>query len=417
MMPKALEGLRVLEYAQFVSGPYCGKLLADMGAEVIKIESPEVGDESRRRGPYPNDVPSQDASGLFLYLNTSKFGVTLDPSKLTGRRIFERIVAQADILIENNPVGVMADLGLDYERLKCLNPRLVMSSITPFGQSGPHARWKAYYLNTFHAGGEGYTLPGGIGWQMYPERPPLKAGGFIGEYNCGVAAALAIVGGAYGCMRGGGGQYIEIAEQEVLASLMRTDLGKYNDGWVESRATRSVPVGGFIHCKDGFVQLIPLWKHMWTALVAAMGNPDWAKEARFQHERLMAGWQGVTMVSDDILKDREEANELVEQWAMQYTSEEIYMMVQRHGCIAAPVCSAADMFESRQLQSREFISEVEHPKTGSLRYLGAPYRFWETPWRISRPAPMLGQHNEDVYCGRLGYSRQELVQLRRAGIC
>ncbi len=176
MMPKALEGLRVLEYAEFVSGPYCGKLLADMGAEVIKIEPPDLGDESRRRGPFPNDVPDPDASGLFLYLNTSKLGVTLDPSKLTGRRIFEKLVEQADILVENNQVGLMSKLGLDFDSLKKLNQRLVMASITPFGQSGPYSQWKSYYLNTFHAGGEGYTLPGGIGWQMYPERPPLKAG-------------------------------------------------------------------------------------------------------------------------------------------------------------------------------------------------------------------------------------------------
>ncbi|MDO8490558.1 MAG: CoA transferase [Dehalococcoidia bacterium] len=416
MPPKALQGLRVLEFAEFVSGPYCAKLMADLGAEVIKIEPPDLGDESRRRGPFPNDLPDQDASGLFLYLNTGKLGVTLDPSKLTGRRIFEKLVAQADILIENNPVGVMSKLGLGFDSLKTINPKLIMASITPFGQSGPYAHWKSYYLNTFHAGGEGYTLPGGIGWQMYPERPPLKAGGFIGEYNCGVAAATAIVGAAFGCLMCEAGQYIEISEQEVLASLMRTDLGKYNDGWVESRATRSVPIGGFIHCKDGFVQLIPLWKHMWTALVAAMGNPEWAGEARFQHERLMAGWQGVTRVSDDILRDREEANERIEQWAMQYNSEEIYTVVQRHGCIAAPVCSVADLFSSKQLQAREFIPEVEHPEAGCLKYLGAPYKFSETPWRIDKPAPLLGRHNEEVYCNRLGYSRQELVQMRRAGI-
>ncbi|MCK4242122.1 MAG: CoA transferase, partial [Dehalococcoidia bacterium] len=159
MAEKALAGVKVLEFASFVSGPYCVKLLADLGAEVAKIEKPGVGDEARRRGPFPNDIPHPERSGLFLYLNTNKLGITLDVNSQTGKRIFKQLVEWADILVEDNPPKVMEELGFDYETLKTINPQLVMTSLTPFGQSGPYRDYKAYGLNISHGSGSGYLTP------------------------------------------------------------------------------------------------------------------------------------------------------------------------------------------------------------------------------------------------------------------
>ena len=153
MTDGALQGVRLLEYGQLVSAPYCAKLLADLGAECIKIEEPPVGDPARRRGPFPDDIPHPEKSGLFLYVNTNKLGVTLDPRTPTGRLIFQRLAQEADVLIEDRPPGEMERLGLGYAALSALNPALIVTSITPFGQTGPYKDYKTYHLNLYHASG------------------------------------------------------------------------------------------------------------------------------------------------------------------------------------------------------------------------------------------------------------------------
>ena len=159
MSEKALVGIRVLEYAKLVAGPYCGKLLADLGAEVIKIEEPGEGDDSRRRGPFLNDIPHPEHSALFLYLNTNKLGITLNLESETGIAIFKSLVKDVDILIEDKSPKTIKDMGLQFEILEKINPRLVMTSITPFGQTGPYAEYKAFDLNVSHSGVLGYLPP------------------------------------------------------------------------------------------------------------------------------------------------------------------------------------------------------------------------------------------------------------------
>ncbi len=162
---EALSGLRVLDYSQFISGAYCAKLMVNFGAEVIKVEPPE-GDEARRHAPFFKDIPDKELSGLFVYLNTNKRGITLNVETERGKDIFRRLVQHADILIENNPPGWMKAYGLDYDSLKRENPGLIMTSITPFGQDGPYSGYKSYPMNTYHAGGEGYCFPGVWGFSL-----------------------------------------------------------------------------------------------------------------------------------------------------------------------------------------------------------------------------------------------------------
>ncbi|MBN1613068.1 MAG: CoA transferase, partial [Deltaproteobacteria bacterium] len=188
MAEKALKGVKVLEFAGFVTGPYCTKLLADLGAGVIKIERPGLGDPARNRGPFPDDQPHPERSGLFLYLNTNKSGVTLDTGSPTGRRLFLEMIRRADILVEDHPPGAMETMGLGYDELEEVNPGLIMTSITPFGQTGPYRDYRAYGLNVAHASGSGYLTPvsppeGDLG--------PVKAGGFFDEYCNGLSAAAA----------------------------------------------------------------------------------------------------------------------------------------------------------------------------------------------------------------------------------
>lgn len=400
---KALAGARVLEYCQLVAGPYCTKLLADLGAEVIKVEKPGVGDESRKRAPFLNDSPHPERSGLFLYLNTNKLGITLNIESPTGKKIFVELAKESDVLVEDTPPQTMNKLGLDYQSLKAINPKLIMTSITPFGQTGPYSSYKAYHLNTFHSGGEGYLTPAWMG-TGYLHRPPLNKGKYVGEYESGISAAVATLGALYRQRLSGLGQSIDVSKQQALIALNPRELACYpNEGWLASRATRTLRFGGIIPCKDGYMELDLYEEHEWQGLVSLMGNPEWTKDERFK-DRLSRAKHG------------HELNQLVGEWMKHHSKEEIYHKGQALGCPVAPYNTTKEVLDSEQMGARGFFVEIEHPETGKSKCPSAPYKFSKTPWKAGRPAPFLGQHNEEVYCQRLGYSKQELIQLREAGV-
>ena len=403
MSDTALEGVSVLEYANFVAGPYCARLLADLGAEVIKVEAPASGDQSRRRGPYPQDRPHPETSGLFLYLNANKLGVTLDLSTNSGQRIFKEMVSRADVLIEDNPPQSLQKLGLDYPQLKETNPRLVMTSITPFGQSGPYRDYKAYYLNSYHASLVGYLTPEVLTEQEL-EREPLKVGGFLGEYGVGVSAALATTAALYYQWFSGEGQHIDISKQEALLNFFGVDAARFAN-WQEhpSRLRQLKGLGGMLTCRDGHALVAFNEEHQWQALVRIMGNPEWALDKKYLEQAPRA-------------EDDEEIMQRIVQWAQQYDKNEIYHRGQSEGCPIGPVWSTQEVFHSAQAGARDYFMEIEHPCAGRQFYPSSLFRLSQTPSRVRRPAPLLGQHNEEVYCQRLGYSRQELTRMTQAGI-
>ena len=199
MSEQALSHLKVVELCNLVSGPYCTKLMADLGAEVVKIEPPRIGDEARTKGPFIEDTVNPELSGLFLHLNSSKLGITLDVTTATGRKILEKLLVQADIFVEDTPPGIAEGQGLTYEYVEALNPCLVMTSITPFGKTGPYRDYKAYELNSHHAGGEGFLLPI---HSIEPDREPVKAGGIVGDSICGLTACLATLTAAINVILG-----------------------------------------------------------------------------------------------------------------------------------------------------------------------------------------------------------------------
>lgn len=403
MTGKALPGVKVLELAKLVAGPYCAKLLADLGAEVVKIEKPLVGDEARRRGPFLRDVPHPERSGLFLYLNTNKLGITLNIETETGRQIFKRLADWADIVIEDNTPGVMESLGLDYNNLRATNPRLIMASITPFGQTGPYRNYKAYPLNTFHAGGEPSMM---LYMSSSPDRAPVKGPRFIGEYDCGLSAATAILLGLYARGVIGSGQYIDISKQESAIALERLENVFYANRkkretreMMESAARGAGMVGGLMKCKNGYVVLAAMQENQWQGLVDLMGKPAWAEEERFRGELNRS-------------LNAREATSLVQQWMQDRTVEEVFRGGQARGVPIGAINSPQDLANSPQLRFRGFFVEIDHTETGKIEYPGAPYHFSETPWAVERPAPLLGQHNEEVYCRLLGYTRQDMVKMR-----
>ncbi len=400
MPDKALSHLKVLELCNLVSGPYCTKLLADLGAEVIKIEQPGIGDKARQRGPFPSDIPHPERSGLFLYLNTNKSSITLDIGTSKGKDILRQLIKQADILVEDNPPRVMKELGLTYRELKKVNPRLVMTSITPFGQTGPYCDYKAHEMNLYHAGGEGYLLP-----TQSPNltREPVKAGGLVGDCVCGLSSAIATLAATYNMRETGVGQHIDVSKQDVLMTMVLLEIAMYvNNGIVRDRLHRLILTPIPIECQDGYIMISVLSDREWRDLVKLMGNPQWAQDERFDK------WLNRHLYADEI-------NPRIREWAKTQKKEELFHKLQANAISGVPVNTSEDLVKSPQLECRGFFAEVNHPSAGKLKYPTAPYKFSKTPSRIER-APLLGEHNEAIYCGQLGYSKEELVKLKESGI-
>ncbi len=399
----ALSDLRVVEFGEMVAAPFCAKLLADLGAEVIKVERPERGDVARRYGPFKGDAPHPERSGLFLYLNTNKLGVTLSPAADHGADILKQILAESDVLVESNSPGVMKRLGLDYASLNRINPRLVVTSITPFGQTGPYSEYRAFDLNVWHAGGLGF-----IWRERYQDEgtpAPLKGAGTLADFHTGVSGAIATMCAIVRRDFSGKGQHVDVSGQECMASIAGTALATFDMlGQVAGRGAdvRSVMMQP-LPCKDGSVQLTGREEPQWQALMDAMGNPEWSDE--------------------DWCKDRQSRAEnadvlrlMMIEWTMAHTKREIVDAVQSHRAPASMVHDPADVLADRNLRARNFFAAVEHPEVGVAEYPSAAYIFSETPWSIRRAAPLLGQHNKEVYSGRLNYSEDQLAEFAEAGV-
>jgi CoA:oxalate CoA-transferase len=401
MPDKALSHLKVLELCNLVCGPYCTKLLADLGAEVIKIEQPGVGDKARQRGPFPNDIPHPEQSGLFLYLNTNKSSITLDIKTSKGRDILKQLIKQADIFVEDNPPRILKELGLTYQKLEKINPHLVMTSITPFGQAGPYRDYKAHEMNLYHAGGEGYLLP-----IQSPDltREPVKAGGLVGDCICGLSSAIATLAAAYSMKETGAGQYIDVSKQDALMSMVQLDIAMYvNNGIVRNRLRRPILTPIPIECQDGYIMISVLSDREWRDLVKLMGNPQWAQDERFNK------WLNRHLYADEI-------NPRIQEWVKPQKKEELFHKLQANAIAGVPVNTSEDLIKSPQLEARGFFAEAKHPSAGKLKYPTVPYKFSKAPAKIERAAPLLGQHNEAIYCGQLEFSKEELVKLKKSGV-
>lgn len=402
MNHQAFSDVKVLEYSDFVSGPYCGKLLSNMGAQVIKVERPGLGDKARSWGPFPQNLPHPEKSGLFLFLNTNKQSITLNVDSAAGRKIFKQLVQWADILIEDHAVKENGHLGFTYETLKEINPRLVMTSITPFGQTGPFKDYKGNDLIAAHAGTEAFGNPD-EGVKDPDTTGPLKPPNHAADFMSGVTAAASTLGALIGQRKTGKGQHMDVSKQEAVASITRQQLAYYSV--MEENPSREwgrKKFGGFLYpCKDGYV-VIWIGPH-YHLVMKMMGDPDWSTEEMFANPLLRNNY---------IV----ELNQLITVWTVEHTAEEINALALEHGVPCSLIRGVDGLADDEQLEYREFWKDINHPVAGTIRYPGAPFKLSGTPAAIDRPAPLLGEHNEAIYCGMLHYSHEQLVRMRQAGI-
>jgi crotonobetainyl-CoA:carnitine CoA-transferase CaiB-like acyl-CoA transferase len=380
-VPRALDGIRVLEVGHQVGAAYATKLLADLGADVVKIEPPGTGDDARRRGPFPRGEAHPERSGLFLYLNANKRGVTLDLTRPAGRTAFDRLVTETDLLVHNVHPTAMAAHGLDYARLSALNPRLVMTSITPFGLSGPHAHYRATDLVLWNAGGIA-TLNGD---PAHPELPPLKPFGDQSGFQAGLHAAIPSLAALFARLTTGLGDHVEVSTQEALASMLELTFGFWPYcGLVASRlGAKPIQPLCFMECRDGWIFICCVEEHQWRAFVEIMGSPEWADMELFEN-RLARG------ANFDALQA------LLQEWCAEQSVYELYAKAQARRVPFAPVSTMGDLLASDHLRTRGFFATLDQPGVGPLTVPGAPYRLGATPWELRRPAPTLGQHTREV---------------------
>ena len=345
MSDASLEGISVVELGQGVSAPYCARLFADYGADVVKVEPPKIGDVTRGWGPFPEDAPHSEKSGVFHFLNMNKQGVTLDVSAVAGREILLRLLERADVLIENNLPVRMRELRLDYAALEPVNPDLVVVSITPFGQTGPYSEWKGYDLNAFHLSGASHRYCG------LPGQAPLEHGTFSADFYGAAAAATWGLAATMGRERVGGGQHVDVSCAEAIATTFvgAHNIGAYAQDGVYERRTgvgmRLSAPATILPCKDGYVWMLAIEPGQWRGLVEAIGNPEWAQVEMF----------------DDMFVRGENADiiyPLLEEWTLQHEKQEIMERCQALGCPATAVATVEEAAEHPHLRERGYILEV-----------------------------------------------------------
>ena len=395
MTDGALSSLKVLEYGDFISAAYCTKLMADLGADVIKIEPPVEGDRSRRQGPFPDDIPHLERSGLFLFLNTNKRGITLDPTTSNGRSIFMELVEWADIVVTNHKPSYLEQHGLDYPVLEKVNPLVNMVSITVFGYNTPNRDWQGNALVASAASG----LSNYIGDE---DKSPLSFPYCFLDFQAGCHGAMTALLAGRVSRLGGRGQHAWISTVEVAGTILGgAPLFQYVFQG-QSRLRKGTHFDAFypwevVACKDGYFETITMVDAQWNAFVELLGNPSWKDDERFKDRWLATQWV-------------EELDAYWHPWFKERHKADLTRLFHQKRISFQPINDIAEVVESDQLEAREFWVSVQHPIQGRYKTLGAPYKLSQTPWHIRRPPPLLGQHNHEVFVDLLGKQRQKTAK-------
>lgn len=400
-MGQVFDDVTVIDLSRWVAGDYCARLLADFGADTIKIEKPGGGALTRHQGPFPGDIPDLERSALFLHLNTNKRSVTLNLDSDTGRAILLELAARADVVVESFRPGTLERLGLGWDVLSSVNPHLVLTRISNFGQTGPYRNYEATNL-TLEAMGTAMSMAGD------PDRPPLRRPGELSQYSIGQTAAEATVAALLTSKFGDGGQVIDVSGFEALLTgfdrRIMTLTGQQYVGSDPPRGTLigALPVGPY-PCADGYVMLTVLLPYVGN-LVQLLDDPDLTA--------FMAGDPSRVMTSPAEAKDLIDAALLT--WLSVRTKNQAMAEAQAMSVPLTAVYDVADLRSSPHFRSRNAFVEVDHPRAGRLEHLGPLFRL-EDGGRIRRPAPLLGQHTAEVL-GSLGYRTSELAALYKSGV-
>jgi len=394
-----LAGITVIENAEGVAASYAGRMLAALGAEVIKVEPPSEGAALRYAAPSLTKEPA--ASALFHYLNSGKRFVTCALGTSRGRGLLDELLGKAALLIDDTPVVQRAQLALDPDSIAVRFPALVHVSVLPFGALGAHAGYRASELNVFHAGGEGYLMPNGLTLESFPDRGPVKIYGHFAEMIGGTSAAVAALA-ALAARDASGGQFVDVSVQDANVSVGCFAVQRLGEGVLENRRERSFKYGGVLECSDGYIGVLTLEQRQWEGLVELMGNPPWALDPALR---------------DPLERSRRgaEINRHLRAWAATQRVDEV---VQRGQALSVPLAkynAPADILESEQIKARHVFEPLELPSLGTVPAFTAPLQLDGHPLVLGHGAAAPGADNEAIWCGLLGHTATELEDWIRHG--
>lgn len=393
-MKTALEGIRVLDLGRVLAAPSAGALLGDMGAEVIKVEQPVKGDDSRNFAPMVNGV-----SCYYKNFNRSKKGITLDLKK--GKDVLLDLVRISDVLIENFRPGTMEKLGLGYDELKKINPRLIYGSISGFGSTGPY-RNRAGYDTMSQAWSGVMSITG------WPDKDPVRCGASFGDVIGGLNLVIGVLAALRYRDATSEGQFVDIsltdgcvvAEASMMQVYLSTGKVPVRNG---NAYTSSAPGGGY-RSKDGYVVINGSAPKFWKLLCDTMGRPELVNDPRFETNALR-------------VQNRVPLDEIVTEWTSSLTTDEVIDKLLPMGFACAPILTLDKVAANEQIAgARNMFPEIDDPEVGRMRFTNSAVKLSETPPEIRSPAPKLGQHNAEIYGSLLGYSRERLAELAQNGI-
>lgn len=392
----SLEGIRVLELGHYIAAPYCSQLLADMGADVIKIERPGEGDAARTFGPY-----EKGESLYYLAYNRNKRGVSLNLQSKEGKELFLKLVKKADVLVENQRPGFMRKLGFSYEELKEVNPRLVMASISGFGQNGPYKDRPALDMIVQAMGGP-MSMTG------FPDAPPTKAGFAVVDFTTGIYTALGIMFALYHREKTGKGQFVDVAMLDSVFTLLENFPIAYAlQGYIPPRVGNSRVVTGpsnAYKAEDGYVYIAAVADPHYKKLMNLIGRPELASDPEFA-------------TSFKRKQAQKFLDPIIENWVSQYTVEEVFKMLSEEGIPAAPVNNIEQLVKDPHIKERDMMVEIEHPTIGKLPLVGNPIKLSDTPVQMrSVPPSVVGQHNQEVLTELLGLSEADVLALQEQNV-
>jgi formyl-CoA transferase len=392
----ALSDLRVLELGTLIAGPFCGQLLGDMGAEVIKIEAPGQGDPMRHWGPQKRGTPSV----WWPVIGRNKKAITLDLRQAEGQSLFKKLCAKSDVVIENFRPGTLEKWQCGWEVLSALNPRLILVRVSGYGQTGPYAQRAGY-------GGIGEAM-GGLRYIVgEPDRPPSRVGISIGDSLAAVHACMGTLAALHHRDRTGLGQVVDAAIYESVLNMMESLVTEYDQlGHVRERSGPILPriaPSNVYPTRDGIVMIGANQDTVFTRLCEAMKAPQLATDARYRDHQARGA-------------NQRELDEIIAAWTGTLGTRELLDLLERHGVPSGLIYRAADMLEDPHFAARQAIVSTPHPHFGTLRMQNVAPRLSATPSSVRTPAPELGQHNEQVYGGLLGLSDARLTELRADGV-
>lgn len=399
----ALDGIRVLDLTRAMAGPYCTMMLGDLGADVIKVERPGTGDESRGWGPPFVGEPTDTAPGesaYFLSVNRNKRSITLNLKSEAGLEIMQRLIAEADVLVENFRTGVLDKMGLGVRDVHEINPALIYCSISGYGRTGPYADRPGYDVILQAEGGMmGITGP--------VEGPPSRVGIPIIDITSGMFAASSILAALFARTRTGKGQHIDVSLFDAQAALLTNVAANFLIGGeppvrLGNDHPNLAPYAAFPASDKWFVIGVAN-ETQWARFCAAIGKTELQNDPRFETNRVR-------------VENRSELSELLEACFSERTADEWLQRFIVAGLPCGPINDIREVFQHPQVAPRELIIESEHPSAGTIKTTGFPYRLSDSPPALRLPPPRLGEHNEEILIGLLGYDEDAVADFRQSDV-